>query len=77
MLTNSRVVKTFKDKKGKFGRVLGDFEVYYQDRWCGAVEVLIKEHYGVKYHGQNKEKIAEAHLENRKRLMEQGLDNLT
>ena len=53
LLANSRVVKTFKDEKGKFGRVLGDFEVYYKDRWCGVVEVLIKEHYGVKYHGQN------------------------
>ena len=81
LLANSRVVKTFKDEKGKFGRVLGDFEVYYQDRWCGVVEVLIKEHYGVKYHGQGKEKIAEDHLENRiwfaERLMEQGVGNST
>lgn len=77
LLANSRAVKTFKDEKGKFGRVLGDFEVYYHDRWCGVVEVLIKEHYGVKYHGQNKEEIAEGHLENRKKLMEIGIGNFT
>ena len=77
LLANSRVVKTFKDEKGKFGRVLGDFEVYYKDRWCGVVEVLIKEHYGVKYHGQSKEEIVEGHLENRKKLMEIGIGNLT
>jgi len=77
LLANSRVVKTFKDEKGKFGRVLGDFEVYYKDRWCGVVEVLIKEHYGVKYHGQSKEEIAEGHLENRKKLMEIGIGNFT
>ena len=77
LLANSRVVKTFKDEKGKFGRVLGDFEVYHHDRWCGVVEVLIKEHYGVKYHAQGKEKIVEDHLENRKRLAEQGIGNFT
>ena len=77
LLANSRVVKTFKDEKGKFGRVLGDFEVYYKDRWCGVVEVLIKEHYGVKYHGQSKEEIVEGHLENRKKLMEIGIGNFT
>ena len=73
LLANSRVVKTFKDEKGKFGRVLGDFEVYYKDRWCGVVEVLIKEHYGVKYHGQSKEDIQEGHLVNRQRLAEKGI----
>jgi micrococcal nuclease len=73
LLANSRVIRTFEDEKGKFGRVLGDFEVYHEDRWCSAVEVLIKEHYGVKYHGQSKEDIVEGHLENRKHLMGAGI----
>jgi micrococcal nuclease len=77
LMANSKVIKTFKDEKGKFGRILGDFEVYEYDRWCSVVEVLIKEHYGVKYSGQSKEAIAESHLENRKKLMEIGIGNIT
>ena len=76
LMANSTVIKTFKDEKGKFGRILGDFEVYYYDRWGSVVEVLIKEHYGVKYSGQSKEAIAESHLENRKKLMENGIGNI-
>ena len=34
---------------------------------------MIAQGYGVKYEGQSKEDIQEAHLANRKKLMEQGL----
>ena len=75
LLANGKVIKTFKDAKGKFGRILADVIVYHsaEDRWCGATEIMIAQGYGVKYEGQSKEDIQEAHLANRKKLMEQGL----
>ena len=77
LLANGKVLKTFKDGKGKFGRILADVIVYHsaEDRWCGATEIMIAQGYGVKYEGQSKEDIQEAHLANRKKLTEQGLAN--
>ena len=77
LLANGKVIKTFKDAKGKFGRILADVIVYHsaQDRWCGATEIMIQEGYGVKYHGQSKEDIQEQHLANRIKLQEAGLVN--
>ena len=77
LLATGKVLKTYKDAKGKFGRILADVIVYHsaQDRWCGATEIMIQEGYGVKYHGQSKEDIQEQHLANRKILQEQGLVN--
>jgi len=77
LLANSRVIQTYKDKKGKFGRILADVVVYHsaEDRWCGATEIMIAEGYGVKYDGQSKDDIQEAHLANRDKLKAQGLVN--
>ena len=74
-LANCKKFKSFKDEKGKFGRILGDFEVddNRSGRWMGLSEALIQNHYGVKYMGQAKDKIAEEHLENRERLKKLGL----
>ena len=62
LLANGKVIKTFKDAKGKFGRILADVIVYHsaEDRWCGATEIMIAQGYGVKYEGQSKEDIQEA-----------------
>ena len=75
LLTPDATLQTFKDEKGKFGRILGDFNIYYsdKDKWGSVVEVLITEGYGVKYYGQNKNEIKDAHLSNRKLLYERGL----
>ena len=77
LLATGKVLKTYKDAKGKFGRILADVIVYHsaQDRWCGATEIMIQEGYGVKYHGQSKEDIQEQHLANRIKLQEAGLVN--
>ena len=77
LLSNARVLKTFEDERGKFGRILGDVICYHsaEDRWCGATEIMISEGYGVKYHGQSKDDIQEQHLANRKILQERGLVN--
>ena len=60
---------TVKDKAGKFGRVLGKFKI--EEPWEGYSmtlnDWLIKEHHAAPYFGQSKEKIAETHLENRKK----------
>ena len=75
LVAGGKCLKTFLDKKGKYGRILGDIEVYYsqEDRWCGATEIMIKEGYGVAYHGQSKEDIEEEHIANRTKLRENGI----
>jgi micrococcal nuclease len=70
----TRVAKDGEDMKGKFGRILGDFEVYYaaEDRYCLAGEILIKEGHAVLYEGQSKEDVATQHIANRERLISEG-----
>ena len=77
---SSTVLKTEIDKKGedakgKFGRILGDFYVYHakKDATVKATSILIEEGHGVEYHGQSKEEVHEAHLENRKLLINAGI----
>ena len=58
-------LKTFKDGKGKFGRILGEL------RFGGTHNInqlLVDNHHAVRYHGQSKEEIAEEHLANREKL---------
>ena len=63
------IVRTEVDnEKGKFGRILGWV-------WADGVNVnqqMIDENIAVAYHGQSKDDIEQAHLENRKILQEQG-----
>ena len=54
-------IKTHKDAKGKFGRILG--EIWTFD--TNINEKMIENHHAVKYHGQSKEDIAEEHIKNR------------
>ena len=62
-------LKTFKDGKGKYGRILG--EIWYGDE-VGSDhninQLLIDNHHAVRYHGQSKEDIQEEHLDNREIL---------
>jgi micrococcal nuclease len=71
----TQVNKNGEDMKGKFGRILGDFNVYdaTTDSWRKSGEVLISEGHAVAYLGQNKEDIQEAHMVNRKRLLDSGV----
>ena len=72
------------DKKGKFGRILGDFvfnkPVSNDDKipileieGVRLSDVLIDENMAVKYHGQSKDDIAEEHIKNREVLIGRGL----
>ena len=60
---SSVILRTQKyDAKGKFGRILGDIIV--DDK--SLSETMIQEHHAVIYHGQSKEDIQKAHINNRK-----------
>ena len=65
----SVVIRTRKDKKGKFGRVLG--EMYVNDSNINLR--MVDEFLAVKYEGQNKADIEEEHLVNRQKLIDKGL----
>ena len=57
-------IKTHKDERGKFGRILGEiwaFKTNINDK-------MVYEHHAVPYHGQSKEEIEEQHLANRKKV---------
>ena len=60
------ILKTTKDGKGKFGRILGEFLVDDGEGRVRSVnDWLISEHHAVRYMGQSKDDIAEQHLKNR------------
>ena len=59
-----QILRTHKDGKGKFGRILGEFIV--EEGMTTLNALLIKNHHAVKYTGQSKEMIAEQHLMNRR-----------
>jgi micrococcal nuclease len=71
----TQVSKDGEDMKGKFGRVLGDFNVYYapEDRWMPVTEVMIKEGHCVPYFGGAKEDVQAQHMANRERLLAEGV----
>ena len=66
----TEINKDGEDMKGKFGRVLGDF-VSTDGRMI--TDIMIEEGHAVAYHGQSKDDIKVAHLENRKKLLEEGI----
>mgnify|MGYP001166669305 FL=1 len=58
-------LKTYKDKEGKFGRILGELwrTTNYADQSIN--EYMIEKHHAVRYMGQSKESIEEEHIKNR------------
>jgi len=54
-------IKTHKDAKGKFGRILGELWTFKTN----INQKMIDEHHAVKYHGQSKQDIEEEHIKNR------------
>ena len=63
------------DAKGKFGRILGDFDVYdvTSDSWRGATKILVEEGHAVPYFGGSKDDVDAQHLANRVRLIAEGV----
>jgi len=57
------------DAKGKFGRILGDFEI--EDK--RVTEILVEEGHAVAYFGGSKDEIALKHEANRQKLLREGV----
>ena len=59
------ILKTQKDKEGKFGRILGELwrTTNYADKSIN--QYMIDKHHAVEYYAQSKEEIAEQHIANR------------
>jgi len=70
----TEIDKSGEDKKGKFGRILGDFLV---EEWEGevrrATDILIEEGHAVAYFGGSKEEIQMKHMANREKLLREGV----
>ena len=54
-------IKTHKDERGKFGRILGEMWTFETN----INQKMIEEHHAVEYHGQSKEEIRNEHIQNR------------
>jgi micrococcal nuclease len=74
-LGDSCILRTKKDRAGKFGRVLGEFVVYdgHSDSWKSVNEMMVRDFIAVPYHGQSKDEIAQMHLENYAALSQIGI----
>ena len=74
-LGESCVLRTKKDRAGKFGRVLGEFIVYdeYSDSWKSVNEMMVRDFIAVPYTGQSKDEIKQLHLENYAALEKLGI----
>ena len=72
-ILQTQVSKKGEDMKGKFGRILGDFEVEKNGVRRMATDVLIEEGHAVSYMGGNKEATQAAHEVNRQRLLAEGV----
>lgn len=77
MPVGSTVTLTCKeyDSTGKFGRIIADFEVYspVQDAWTSLANTLIAEGHAVAYNGGSKDDVEAAHIENRQKLLNEGV----
>ena len=68
-ILKTEIDRSGEDKKGKFGRILGDFIV--DDKRC--TDILIKEGYAVAYFGGSKDDVEAQHMKNRKKLIKEGI----
>jgi micrococcal nuclease len=66
------------DMKGKFGRILGDFDIEYKNQDNSysirrLTSIMIEEGHAVAYFGGSKEEIAMKHMANREKLLREGV----
>ena len=64
----TEIDRSGEDKKGKFGRILGDFFIDGKR----ATDILIEEGHAVAYFGGSKEEIQMKHMANREKLLREG-----
>ena len=65
----TEIDRSGEDKKGKFGRILGDFIV--DEKKC--TDILIEEGHAVAYFGGSKDEIEMKHMANREKLLREGV----
>ena len=65
----TEIDRSGEDKKGKFGRILGDFII--EDK--RATDILIEEGHAVAYFGGSKDEITMKHMANREKLLREGV----
>ena len=73
-ILKTQVNKNGEDMKGKFGRILGDF-VAEDGRM--VTDIMIEEGHCVAYFGGSKEEVQEKHMVNRKKLIREGVIDMT
>ena len=66
------------DMKGKFGRILGDFNIEYKNKDNSyairrLTSIMIEEGHAVAYFGGSKEEITMKHMANREKLLREGV----
>ena len=78
-ILKTQINKDGEDMKGKFGRILGNFNVYCPrtDSWRMITDIMVEEGHAVAYFGGSKEEIQDKHMANRKKLIREGLINMT
>lgn len=72
--------KEYNPASGKYGRILGDFQVYDEvtDSWTTLCDLMLREGYAVVYReGAESEKMEQDHLNNRRKLIGEGKSTLT
>ena len=82
MLGKTSILKTQinrdgEDMKGKFGRTLGDFVIDRNGESISVVKALVEDGHAVDYYGGSKDDIKQAHMVNRKRLIDEGLIDMS
>lgn len=65
----TEIDRSGEDKKGKFGRILGDFII--EDK--RATEIMVEDGHAVPYFGGSKDDVEAGHLANRERLLKEGV----
>ncbi len=63
-------LRTYLDKRGKFGRILGEIIV----DGVNVNQLMVEEHMAVEYHGQSKIDIHKGHMFNRQELNRAGIN---
>ena len=66
--TGEMSIKTYKDAKGKFGRILGELFMKTSVGELSVNQSLVENSHAVRYYGQSKEVLLSEHLTNRKIL---------
>jgi micrococcal nuclease len=78
-ILKTQINKDGEDMKGKFGRILGNFNVYCSrtDSWRMVTDIMVEEGHAVAYFGGDKDEIQQKHMANRSKLIREGLISMT